>query len=165
MSIRRLLLPVLFLTFAGIGHAETILLTLEFTLSGFENATWELSSRPGSTDIMNVPVTMTGLNPVKLEEIKFFSSSDGGGLTDSDQIAFRRGYYGAQLYGGDESNPEFGPGFFALFYGSETGPEETLFISVISVPDPVPEPSSFTLLFSGLAAAGATAGRKGWLAR
>ena len=157
MSFKRLLLPILFLTLTGVSRADTLL----FTLAGVENATFELSSTPGSTDIFNVPVTTA--SGTTLQRITFFTQLDGGGIADSEDGEGYYGQNGQQIYSDGPDGPTFAPGFFIMSSGSENGPfNETL---TISIPSTVPEPSSFALLFSGMAAAGATVRRKGWLAR
>jgi hypothetical protein len=154
MAHKLLLFAFLSLTFCGISRADT----LYFRLQGDENASFELSSTPVNSHLGDVGVenvAVTDAFGTTLQTVTFFSEAFLGGVSDRTNTG---GWVGPQIYSGTLAAPIFAPGFFLMTDISPTGPfDETLTISA------TPEPSSFTLLFSGLAVAGAAARRKNWL--
>ena len=157
MPIKRILsVAILFLAVSTVSRAST----LKFTFSGVENGTFLLSSTPTPTVVSptfyaefdNVSVTNSTFgSPL---DFLFFTTFDSGGFADGPDFP---GYFGAQVFTGNESAPVFAPGVFLLSSVFGGPPDETLTITA------TPEPSSFALMLTGLAAGAATVRRKGWL--
>ena len=158
MSIKRILsVAIFFLAVSTVSRAST----LKFTFSGLENGTFFLPSTPTPTFVFpgeyaefdNVPVANSTFgSPLNF---LFYTTGDGGGFSDS---ADGVGYFGAQTFAGSEFGPIFAPGVFVLSSAGNGGPpDETLTITA------TPEPSSFALMFTGLAAGATALRRRGWL--
>jgi hypothetical protein len=125
--------------------------TYNFDLSGPVSATWTMSENPtpiyveeGTAFVVNAPDLVVDGVAVVGDALCFFNLSDFGGLKS---IVALPDFFGPQIYTGDESNPTFQTGEYK-FSLWETGQTETLNVTQ------APEPATFLLLFSGLAALG-----------
>jgi hypothetical protein len=149
-----LLIAVLGLISASRAQADGVD-TFTYTFDG-NTFVWQLSSPPtigffvpgGSFDIFDVPYSENGVRQTP-SEFDFFSMAEGGGFQIiAPGLTSPANTFGAQLYIGMENAPTFVPGPYDLNNGSSTGPLGTLVISISTVS--IPEPSSLTLMGSGL---------------
>ena len=124
--------------------------TLDYTLSGGPvSASWTMSQDPdpffvedGTAFAVNSTNLVVGTTAVD-DIICFFNTSDSGGM---NTVTYIPDLYGAQLYSGPEASPTMLTGKF--YFTDAAGDCYTL-----NVTD-APEPMTWLLLASGLAALG-----------
>jgi PEP-CTERM motif len=144
-----LLLFAIFLTAVSVSRADTY----QYKLTGAENVSFELDSSPAFDNVMRIQnVTIHTTSGTEVGYIGFYSSTYGGGIYDSFDGAGFYGYFDQQLYSDTPSGPILLLGVFGGSSNSGSGPfDETITVTDVST---TPEPSSFALLGTGLAAIG-----------
>ena len=154
-----LLIAVLGLVSASRAQADGVD-TFTYTFNG-NTFVWQLPSSPtigagdfvlgGNFAILDVPYSENGVAQTP-SEFDFFSSSmgqTGGFQIITPSLTSPANTSGPKLYKGMENAPTFVPGTYDLNNAdAPTGPLGTLVISISTVS--IPEPSSLTLMGSGL---------------
>jgi PEP-CTERM motif len=147
MKTSRFLLSAVLLSASLVAHADVF----TFTQTGSQPISFTIDTSGPSLDVNPGGAFVYLDNNSDL--VFFYNTVAGGGFS----VGLLQDF-GPQLYIGPESAPTIVPGTYSL-NNPAVNANDTLVISSTATP----EPSSFTLLFSGLAAAGAAARRRRWL--
>lgn len=143
---------------AGSATPSFAATTINFTLSGTHNATFSFASdKPftnatisgySSDTFRDVAGVFSGIPGVA--DFSIFDAASGGGF----QLTFPTSYIGPLgpvIYQGTLANPTFAPGTFRFTQAFGVGAvDDTLVISIGAVQAPVPEPSTWGLMLTGM---------------
>jgi hypothetical protein len=150
----RTVYQVFVLAFAVLAAPVAKADTLDFTLTGPGNIyTFSIDSSPVPDEVVNgeyfqVDNILVNINDQfgQTSDIRFFNSSDGGGIIFIDIPV---GAAGDQLYTGAEASPIFRTGTFNLLRLNTT----PFTLTIAPESSPVPEPGTLALLGTGALAA------------